>query len=180
MASVRQRKKQLRAQTAKQLRLKLAELETLNTQIEDINKEIRKAKKILRRRSSTLAQLQYQISNVKAISQRTKSLKTEYGNYIKVRDISRTQSQIRANIVGDDTYVGSLIKKYWDYVDAGLIHHQNGLSQYEQAEFIENNLSGLEMKSAIEQADKWRDATAKREEERRSAFRSSVMDIIPF
>lgn len=151
------------------------------------NSKIQKAKRAKRKIEKFSlkqeAELRYAESlNIDKISEKQKPriIKSKYYHYVQGRDKSRPQTQIRDDITGDNTYVGSLIKKYWDYVNAGLIHHQNGLSKYEQAEFMEDNLSELEMKSAIEQADKWREATAKREEERRDAFRSFIKNVIPF
>lgn len=143
----------------------------------------RTERKIQKASSKESAASRYFVNlNINKVSekQKNRALKQRYYYYVKARNTSRTQTQIRSNIAGDDTYVGSLIKRYWDYVNEGLIHHQNGLSKYEQAEFMENNLTELEMKSAIEQADKWREATAKREEERRESFRNFITNVIPF
>lgn len=53
--NARQKKKRLKTQTAKQLSIKLAELETLNIEIDDIENEIKKAKKILKKKRAERA-----------------------------------------------------------------------------------------------------------------------------
>ena len=73
--NARQKKKKLRVQTTRQLSVKLAELEALNTQIEDIEKEIEKAKRVLKKKSSTLHQLQTYVNKVNSLTVKNKSWK---------------------------------------------------------------------------------------------------------
>lgn len=129
--NARQKKKKLRAQTAKQLSLKLAQLETLNAQIGDIDREIEKAKKILKKKSSTLHQLQSYVNKVNSLTIKNRSWKEaidvskEVGkknytegqkNYLKALKviesrISKTAADIKAIYGSDD--IEELANQYY-------------------------------------------------------------------
>lgn len=108
-----------------------------------------------------------QAFNIEEIKPGSKSynaiIQSKYEFWKMGKNIHLPSTEIRNQIDGDDTYVGALIKKYWDYADKGWIHHSSGLDKYELAEFIEETISATEMKNVIEQADEWRASTLEKE-----------------
>lgn len=101
--------------------------------------------------------------------------------YIRNRDKGRVPTEIRAAIgIEDDRELGALIKQYWDYVNDGLIRAESGLSNYEIGEFMSMNKTPLEMKTAIKQADEWREATEAKEKARLEKHMEWARNVIAF
>lgn len=152
------------------------------------NSKVQKARKAEKRQKKdalrNAAQLQYVGSvnrDTLTNKQMSRVLSIQREAYIRNRDKGRVPTEIRAAIgVEDDRELGALIKQYWDYVNDGLIRAESGLSNYEIGEFMSMNKTPLEMKTAIEQADAWREATEAKEKARLERHMEWAKNAIQF
>lgn len=130
MASRRQLKK-INRKTTKRLALqKLKELEMLQMEEEEIEREIQKLKKIIEGKKSTLSQLKSSLASLNSISARAQELAVQATQIALPTEIAQTQLPDSAR-----SYVA--IKKYHDYVNRGIIQEQSILDKYQIQDFME-------------------------------------------
>ena len=174
MASARIKKKQLKGLLRVQLQQSIDELSALNQEIDDIEKQIKRAKKILKKKKATLSELQYEIN-------KTESYKNPVFNslYSKSQDYAGKGKiyDDEGSTISNDGVYGAILRKYYEYVDKGWIKRVSTLDKYEAAQwFAENIMSQRDMEEAIEQADRWRE----KEEERHQRSLQSRVNLIDF
>lgn len=130
MASRRQLKK-INRRTTKRLALqKLKELEMLQVEEAEIEKEIQRLKRVIEGKKSTLSQLKASLANLNSISLRAQQLAVEATQAALPLEVAQTQLADSAR-----SYVA--IKKYHDYVDRGIIQEQSILDKYQIQDFME-------------------------------------------
>lgn len=152
------------------------------------NSKAQKARKAEKRQKKDALRNAAQLEYINSVNrdmltdkQMGKVLSIQREAYIRNRDKGRVSTEIRAAIdIEDDRELGALIKQYWDYVNEGLIRAESGLSNYEIGEFMSMNKTPLEMKTAIEQADEWREATEAKEKARLERHKEWARNVIPF
>lgn len=155
MASARIKKKQLKGLLRIQLQQSIDELSALNQEIEDIEKQIKRAKKILKKKKATLSELQYEIN--KTESYKNPVLNNLYSKSQTYAGKGKLYDDEGSTISNDGVY-GAILKKYYEYVDKGWIKRVSTLDKYEAAQwFAENIMTQSDMEEAIAQADRWRE-----------------------
>lgn len=173
--NARQRKKQLRAQTAKQLSIKLAELETLNIEIDDIENEIKKAKKILKKKRAERAaqRKEFQAIQREIKKQREAAMRSRYLQAI------RTPYQYEGKLSDNASYYAA-IKKYKENINRGLIKPMSTLDKYEAADAFMNTLSEREQSDVMRVANEKAEQIMAREREEAATFTQRITERYSF
>lgn len=134
----------------KQLKAKLE----LENQILDA--EIAALKTSAKRKEAKLRQMRAQI-------RLAESLKEGVISHTRIKTKSaRSYAGTRPIWMGvdDQLVTGAVLKKYYEYIDKGLIKRQSSLNKYEAADwFSDNIMTENMMQEAIDQADKWAEKT---------------------
>ena len=174
MASRRIEKKKMKGLLKVKLKAEVKELEALNKQISDIDAEIAKARKLLKKKKATLSELQDQIMKVE--SYKNPVLNKLYSAQVNYAGKGKRYDDEGSTINNDGVY-GAILKKYYEYVDKGWIKRVSTLDKYEAAQwFAENIMSKEDMQEAINQADAWREA----EEEKHQRSLAARVNLIDF
>lgn len=146
--NARIRKKQQKLGMQAELRRNINELMSLRKEAADIDMQIAEAKRTLKKRKSTLAQLKAQIAKTYNLSQNLAEIKS---GKVKLMPVITYDDETARRVE-----VGAMIKKYHDYVDKGWIKPRAFVDNYEQATWMRNEvLSQPEVEDALSQADKW-------------------------
>lgn len=147
MASKRQLKK-INRRTTKRLALqKLKELEMLQAEEAEIEKEIQRLRKVIEGKRSTLSQLKASLASLNSISTRAQELAVQATQAALPTEIAQTQLPDSAR-----SYVA--IKKYHDYIDRGIIQEQSILDKYQIQDFMERIMNQEEYDDYITESVK--------------------------
>lgn len=147
MASKRQLKK-INRRTTKRLALqKLKELEMLQTEEAEIEREIQRLRKVIEGKKSTLSQLKASLASLNSISTRAQELAVQATQAALPTEIAQTQLPDSAR-----SYIA--IKKYHDYIDRGIIQEQSILDKYQIQDFMERIMNQEEYDDYITESVK--------------------------
>lgn len=140
MASKRQIKKQTKT-ALKRLALKrLGEIEKLNLENTEIDKEIEKLKKQIKKKKQHLAQLRAELEKINELGER--NLLNTFNQKISISDLKAYAEKAKNS--GDNYNAAehwAAIKRYNELVDIGLIPKGSITDKYDAAEYMQSILS---------------------------------------
>lgn len=140
MASKRQIKKQTKT-ALKRLALKrLGEIEKLNLENTEIDKEIEKLKKQIKKKKYHLAQLRAELEKINELGER--NLLNTFNQKISIYDLKAYAEKAKNS--GDNYNAAehwAAIKRYNELVDIGLIPKGTITDKYDAVEFMQSILS---------------------------------------
>ena len=152
MASRRQIKKQTKS-TLKRIALKrLEEIQELNIENDEIDKEIEKLKKKLKKKKQHLAELRAQLEKVNELGER--NLLNTFNQRISISDLKAYAEKAKDS--GDDYNAAehwAAIKRYNELVDIGLIPKGTIFDKYDAAEYMQSILSPEQINRMVREAE---------------------------
>lgn len=140
MASARIKKKALKKNLQKLALKQLQEIEDLNLENSQIDKEIEALKKQIKKKKKHLADLRAELEKVSELSER--NLLNTFNQKISIADL-KTYAE-KAKNSGDDYNAAehwAAIKRYNELVDIGLIPKGSITDKYDAAEYMQSILS---------------------------------------
>lgn len=152
MASRRAKKKAMKKELQKSGFRSLQNLQALNPQNAEINNEIKKLKRELKRKNQTTSKLRVNIGRINELSER--NLLNTFNQKISLSDL-KTYAE-RARDSGDNYNNAehwAAIKRYNELVDLGLIPRGSIFDKYDAAEYMQNILSPEQINRMTKQAE---------------------------
>lgn len=140
MASRRQTKKQTKVALKKLALKKLGEIQDLNLENTEIDKEIAKLKKQIKKKKQHLAELRAELERVNELGER--NLLNTFNQRISISDLKTYAEKARNS--GDNYNAAehwAAIKRYNELVDIGLIPKGSITDKYDAAEYMQSILS---------------------------------------
>lgn len=140
MASRRQIKKQTKAAIKKIALQKLGEIQALNLENDEIDKEIAKLKRQIKKKKQHLAELRAELERVNELGER--NLLNTFNQKISIADLKTYAEKARNS--GDNYNAAehwAAIKRYNELVDVGLIPKGSITDKYDAAEYMQSILS---------------------------------------
>ena len=145
MASRRLKKKESKRLTKLKLQKKIKELENFNQELLNTEKEIKKAKKTLKKNKVTLNEIQSELSKINQISIKAQELAVQATQKVLPKEVAQSQLPDSAQ-----SYIA--IKKYYEYVDRGIIQEHSILDKYQIQDFMERIMSQEEYDDYIQES----------------------------
>ena len=152
MASKRQIKKQTKAAIKKLALKQLGEIQDLNLENAEIDKEIAKLKKQIKKKKQRLAQLRAELERVNELGER--NLLNTFNQKISIADLKVYAEKAKDS--GDDYNAAehwAAIKRYNELVDIGLIPKGTIFDKYDAAEYMQSILSPEQVNRMINEAE---------------------------
>lgn len=140
MASARQIKKQEKIKLKKLALKQLREIEMLNLQNTEIDKEIEKIKKQISKKKQKLKELKAELERINELGER--NLLNTFNQRISISDLKAYAEKAKDS--GDEYNNAehwAAIKRYNELVDIGLIPKGTIFDKYDAAEYMQNILS---------------------------------------
>lgn len=140
MASRRQTKKQTKVALKKLALKRLQDIQELNLENDEIDKEIAKLKKQIKKKKQQLAELRAQLEKVNELGER--NLLNTFNQKISISDLKAYAEKAKGS--GDNYNAAehwAAIKRYNELVDIGLIPKGSIADKYDAAEYMQNILS---------------------------------------
>lgn len=158
MPSRRIEKKHKKQSLRRELEARLQVLNTTDLEIQQLDAEIAKTKKLLKKKKTTLEKLQRELVNINALVENS-NIQKIFRKDITLADLSVLRDQVRGTGVGTEgdrrsgEEVYGLIKRYNELVKMGVIRRDNMFSKYDEAEYMERILSRTEMQRIVDEAE---------------------------
>lgn len=153
MASRRQTKKQTKAALKKLALKRLQEIQELNLENEQIDREIAKLKKELKKKKQHLAELRAQLERINELGEH--NLLNTFNKTLTINDIKEAAKKAKDS---GDSYNNAehwaAIKRYNELVDIGLIPKGSIMDRYDAAEYLRNILSEDELNALIREGER--------------------------
>lgn len=152
MASRRQIKKQTKSALKRVALKRLEEIQELNLENEEIDKEIERLKKQLKKKKQHLAELRAQLERVNELGER--NLLNTFNQKISIADLKAYAEKAKDS--GDDYNAAehwAAIKRYNELVDVGLIPKGTIFDKYDAVEYMQSILSPEQINRMVREAE---------------------------
>lgn len=140
MASARIEKKLMKKQLRKVALKQLQDIEALNLENAEIDKEIEKLKKQIKKKKKRLAELRAELDRISELSER--NLLNTFNQKLSIADLKAYAEKAKNS--GDNYNAAehwAAIKRYNELVDIGLIPKGSITDKYDAAEYMQSILS---------------------------------------
>lgn len=140
MASARAKKKSMKKQLRRIALKQIQDIEALNLENAEIDKEIEKLKKQIKKKKKRLEELRAELDRVSELSER--NLLNTFNQKISISDLKTYAEKVKNS--GDNYNAAehwAAIKRYNELVDIGLIPKGSVTDKYDAAEYLQNILS---------------------------------------
>lgn len=152
MASARIEKKLMKKQLRKVALKQLQDIEALNLENAEIDKEIEKLKKQIKKKKKRLAELRAELERVNELSER--NLLNTFNQKLSIADLKAYAEKAKDSGENyNNAEHWAAIKRYNELVDIGLIPKGSIFDKYDAAEYLQNILSPEQINRMINEAE---------------------------
>lgn len=152
MASARTKKKIMKKQLRKVALKQLQDIEALNLENAEIDKEIEQLKKQIKKKKKHLAELRAELERVNELGER--NLLNTFNQKISIADLKVYAEKAKDS--GEDYNAAehwAAIKRYNELVDIGLIPKGTIFDKYDAAEYLQSILSPEQINRMVRDAE---------------------------
>lgn len=153
MASRRQIKKQMKIGLKKLALKQLGEIQALNLENAEIDKEIEKLKKEIKKKKQRLAQLRMELEKISELGER--NLLNTFNKKLTINDIKEAAKKAKdSGEKYNNAEHWAAIKRYNELVDLGIIPKGSVMDKYDAAEYLRDVLSENELNALIKAGER--------------------------